>query len=319
MYITRQTHDNCPRPECESLLRALSGLHKRLTTAAFRTSRTVNHRSANPRSHFRADHILADVDHHNLDIHPNPADDPIVSAGPMATAETIASYLQSQGLYAKPQWLESYTSTTRPNTPQAALQKTALFRLLASDFCDTLDTSRPSSALPVGIDDPSLQQRHVHGATIPVQILDIQDIGRSRWSQVELLEQYERGETTKGRELIRLVPDAEDGASGTTTTTTTTAARAEQTASKGPHKLLLQDCRGTKVYGFELASVQGLGLQTSIGCKLLLREPVVARGVVMLEPSRVTVLGGKIEAWDTAWRRARKEALQAGAQASTTG
>lgn len=300
----------------ESLLRALSGLHKRLTTGAFRTPHAVNHRSANPRSHFRAGHKLADVDHHDLDIHTTPPDDLIVSVGDMATAETIASYLQSQGLHAKPQWLESYTSTTRPNTPLAALQKTALFRLLASDFCDTLDTSRPSSTLPVGIDDPSLQQRHVHGATIPVQILDIEDIGRSRWSQVELLEQYERGETTKGRELIRLVPDAEDGTSGTTTTT---AARAEQTASKGPHKLLLQDCRGTKVYGFELATVQGLGLQTSIGCKLLLREPVVARGVIMLEPSRVTVLGGKIEAWDTAWRRARKEALKAGAQASTTG
>ncbi|KAI5293671.1 hypothetical protein KEM55_006900, partial [Ascosphaera atra] len=46
-----------------------------------------------------------------------------------------------------------------------------------------------------------------------------------------------------------------------------------------------------------------------IGMKLVLRDILVARGMALLEPRNVTVLGGKIEAKDKAWREGRKETL----------
>lgn len=80
--------------------------------------------------------------------------------------------------------------------------------------------------------------------------------------------------------------------------------------SAGPHKLLLQDARGTKAYALELRSVQGVDVSLAIGAKLVLTDVSVARGVVMLEPKCVEVLGGKVEAWDRKWREERKKVLK---------
>lgn len=139
---------------------------------------------------------------------------------------------------------------------------------------------------------------------IPVQVLDIEDIGRSRWSQVEAIEAQERGETTKGREVIRVVPEDSNGPPGNT------QAASNDVKSSGPHKLLLQDGKGTKVYGFELTAVNGIVVGMPIGAKLVLRNVAVARGVVMLEPHAVEVLGGKVEAWEKKWRDDRKDKLK---------
>ena len=141
---------------------------------------------------------------------------------------------------------------------------------------------------------------------IAVQVLDIEDIGRSRWSQVEALEAQERGETTKGREVVRVLPaeDGEGGAAGAA------AGAAGGSGSSGPHKLLLQDAKGTKVYGLEMRDVQGVNVSMSIGAKLVLRDFEVARGVILLEPRCVEVLGGKVDAWDRKWREERKKVLK---------
>ena len=127
--------------------------------------------------------------------------------------------------------------------------------------------------------------------------MDIEDIGRSRWSQVEALEAQERGETTKGREVVRVLP-AEDGGEAAAGG----SAAGGQSSSAGPHKLLLQDAKGTKVYGLEVRGIQGVSVGMSIGAKLILRDFEVARGVIMLEPRCVEVLGGKVDAWDRKWR-----------------
>lgn len=142
-----------------------------------------------------------------------------------------------------------------------------------------------------------IKERKLDGA-IPVQVIDVEDVGRSRWSQVEAIESEERGETTKGREIVRVVP-GEQGLSD------------PSEGSCGPHKLLVQDAAGTRVYCFELNAVEGVGLGVSIGSKLLLKSVTVARAVVLLTPEKVTVLGGKIDAWQKAWKEGRKEALKA--------
>lgn len=144
-----------------------------------------------------------------------------------------------------------------------------------------------------------------------MQVLDIEDIGSSRWSQVEAMEAEERGETTKGREIIRVVAD--DPGQGPTGTQAPQQAPQPGRTSSGPHKLLLQDAQGTKVYGIELTSVPKVDLSMPIGAKLVLTDVLVARGVIMMEPRSADVLGGKIEELYKIWKDGRKERLKAAA------
>lgn len=218
---------------------------------------------------------------------------------PNPIAAQITAHLTSKGLTPTNPWLTHFLSTQKPTTPLPALNRTALFRLLASDVTTSL-RSTPISTFPSDILAAEIPERRLPGP-IPVQVLNIEDIGRSRWSQLEAIEAAERGETTKGREVIRVVA-GEDGLS---------EPEAGTEKGGGPHKLLLQDARGMKVYGFEMKPVEGVGLGTTgIGMKMVLRDVVVARGVVLLEPVGVVVLGGKIEGLHRVWKEGRKKALR---------
>lgn len=212
----------------------------------------------------------------------------------------LSTYLASKGLPPTQSWRQTFLPTIRTSTPILALQKTALFRILAADLTTAVH-SMPSSTFSPGISDPAIKDQRLPGP-IAVQVLDIEDIGRSRWSQVEALEAQERGETTKGREVVRVVP--EEGNAGADATGN------GETKSAGPHKLLLQDAKGTKAYGLELRNVTGIDVGLAIGAKVILKDVSVARGVIMLEPRCVEVLGGKVDAWDRKWREERKKVLK---------
>ncbi|KAL9100445.1 MAG: hypothetical protein Q9163_004190 [Psora crenata] len=210
----------------------------------------------------------------------------------------LASQLSHQKhLRPTAEWLTSFLSTQRPTTPMQSLVQTAHFRLLASDITTSLSRD---ACLPLNVSDPQIQERKLSGEII-VQVLGVEDISRSRWEQIEAIEAIERGEATKGREIIRLAaPEDEDGA------------RTGVVRGGGVHKLLLQDAGNTSVYGLELKPVVGVGLGMSIGCKMMIRDAVVARGVVMLEPGSATMLGGKIESLHKAWKEGRKADLKRG-------
>ncbi|KAH0401249.1 hypothetical protein KCU89_g4358, partial [Aureobasidium melanogenum] len=213
----------------------------------------------------------------------------------------VKTFLESKGLSATPAWIESFVSSSRQGTPLPALQKTALFRILASDFTSSIKAT-PTNTLPPNALNPTVKELRVPDS-IPLQVLDIEDIGRSAWSQVEAIEAQERGETTKGREVIRVVPgeEADPVRDGT----------APITKSNGPHKLLLQDAKGTKIYGFEVTDVDGIDLNLGIGAKLILKNMTIARGVILIDPTSTQLLGGKVDVWDKAWRTGRKESLKA--------
>ena len=211
----------------------------------------------------------------------------------------ISRHLHSKFLNPSPEWLNEFLSNTRSNAPLPALKQTALFRLLASDITSSTRPS-PNSVFPQNIHDGSIRERRLTNLFIPVQVLDVEDLSCSRWSQVEALEAAERGETTKGREVIRVVP-GEEGLSGE---------NEGREGGKGQHKLLLQDAKGTRVYGFELSALEGVGLGMNIGAKLVLKDVLVARGVLLMEPGTVTVLGGKIEELHRLWKEGRKQALK---------
>jgi RecQ-mediated genome instability protein 1 len=226
--------------------------------------------------------------------------------------QIAAQILSTKSLSVAPTWLNNFLSssgTAQRNIPPSALAKTAIFRLLASDIKESLSKHR-SCVLPVDTYDPNVQERRLQGS-IPVQVLDIEDIGTSLWSQIEAIERVERGEAIRGREIVRTIAVGEDSeATENGHANNGPAANASGSSGYGPHRLILQDAAGTVTVGVELQRIEGINLEKlAIGAKLLLCNPTVARGMVLLSPSSVTVLGGKIEAWDTPWRQGRKARL----------
>ncbi|KAL7958340.1 hypothetical protein V8C34DRAFT_283082 [Trichoderma compactum] len=209
------------------------------------------------------------------------------------------------------------TLTSRsPPPPIPSLLATAKARLLASDLTNTSGT----------VVDPSMPvfPPDVGSATVPestisqnthVQVLDIENLSLSRWEQVEELEAIERGERTRGRQVIRVTDDEDGEVDGSSSAGQAQASRAGAAASGGAnavHRLVLQDGRGNKVFAVEVKRISGIGIgKTHIGDKILLRAgAVVARGTVLLTPETCTLLGGKIDAWHEAWMEARLARLR---------
>lgn len=227
----------------------------------------------------------------------------------------LQTHLHQKHLPPTQTWLTTFlsTQTRTPTPPLPALKQTATFRLLASEITTAIDTTR-TALLPTDLTSTAHRHRaRVLQGTILVQVLDIEDLTASRWSQIELIEARERGEMTKGREVVRIVEE-EGGSSTTSTTSGMTTAGA---GAGGMHKLLLVDAAGTRVYGFELSPVPGIGLGMGIGAKVLLKDVAVARGVLLLEGRTVEVLGGKVEALQKVWGEGRKERLRGAVQAPT--
>ena len=152
--------------------------------------------------------------------------------------------------------------------------------------------------------DANIEERRLAGS-IAVQVLAVEDMSKSRWEQIEAIEALERGEGTRGREIIRVAAVEDEDSAGTTVQ-----------RGGGPHKLVLQDAAGRRAYGIELRGLEGVGMGMSIGCKVVLKNALVARGVVLLEPATTVVLGGKIEELHKAWKEGRKAELKAAIEAS---
>ena len=238
------------------------------------------------------------------------------SPDPALPTQISTTLLQKYHLPISQPYLTTLLASTRQQPPPfPALLSTAHFRLLNSDFSTSLSTSNPTSLFPLDVGDVNVKERRLQ-ANIPVQVLDIIDIGVSKWAQVEAIERVERGEEVRGREVIRTVAGVTDdddlgGQRGVNAGGAPAVASTKR--SQGPHKLVLQDANKMIVTAFELGDVpkvfigeEGMG----IGCKLVLKSgTLVRRGMVMLQPESVIVLGGKIDSWDKKWREERKKRL----------
>ncbi|MCJ1475205.1 hypothetical protein MMC13_003865 [Lambiella insularis] len=226
----------------------------------------------------------------------------MTNSGSILATQIAAQLKANKSLNPSGPWLETCLSTQRPATPSTALYQTALFRILASDITASLEPIH-SACLPQDVHDVSIRDRRLLGPIV-VQILDVEDLSKSRWEQIEAIEALERGEGTKGREIVRVVVTEEGDGPST-----------GSIKSNGPHKLLLQDTKGVKVYGIELSDIGDISLSMNIGCKLALKSVTMARGVVLMEPTTTTVLGGKIEALHKDWKQNRKAQLKAAIEA----
>ncbi|KAI9049378.1 hypothetical protein LZ554_006412 [Drepanopeziza brunnea f. sp. 'monogermtubi'] len=215
----------------------------------------------------------------------------------------------------------SSSSLTSSSRPLAALTATAKHRLLHTSISTNPSPLQPTSAsLPANISNAAITATALAADTF-VQVLDIQDLGRSRWEQIEALEAERKGETTKGREVIRVVPAEPNGGEASQASSAQAQlpngnANANVNANaKGPFKLLLQDWKGTTAWAFELKKVERIAMPPAlgmgIGCKILLRRGTrVARGTVLLEPACVMVFGGRVESLDGAWKADREQRLR---------
>ncbi|KAI1411971.1 hypothetical protein F5Y13DRAFT_164020 [Hypoxylon sp. FL1857] len=250
-------------------------------------------------------------------------------------AAQIRAGLQSQGLPAPSlAWIQSAMPNRNPLPPLPALVATVKTRLLAADLTNPALFEPRAPSFPPNLSSAEVQETKLD-RDIPVQVLDIDNLSRSKWEQVEELEAIARGEQTRGREIIRLPTgneDEEDGIVSESTPAATQSATgrnaainaniaiAAATSKNATHRLVLQDCKGQKIHGLELKRIERIGIGTlNIGEKMMLKSGTkVARGVVLLEPTTCVVLGGKIDAWQKAWvdgRLARlKEAVGADAR-----
>lgn len=114
--------------------------------------------------------------------------------------------------------------------------------------------------------------------SILVQVLEIFDVSKSAYKRLEILEENDESNIDRMR---RRTVGLETGDSQGFTTTCM-------------HKLVLQDSAGTLIYGIEYRRIAQLSERTELGCKFLLRKTKFHRGVALLEPETVTVLGGSI-------------------------
>ncbi|KAF3941157.1 hypothetical protein ABW19_dt0203542 [Dactylella cylindrospora] len=214
-------------------------------------------------------------------------------------AQISSHILSTKSILPSQSWLTTFLSTQKPNLPFQSLCQTALFRLLASEITTSVQGT-PGGTFPANILDITAPSRTLKGP-IPVQIVGIEDIGHSKLSQLEAIESSERGEKTKGKEIIRIVPGEED----------TDPDNLGLSGVRGPHKLLLEDAKGVRVYGIELKPINGVSIGMNIGSKMVLREVRAARGVLMLEPANTVLVGGKVEELHKKWREERKDKLKA--------
>ncbi|RKF72786.1 RecQ-mediated genome instability protein 1 [Golovinomyces cichoracearum] len=233
------------------------------------------------------------------------------------TLAQVSAFLASQALPAiNSTFLTSIlTGSTRPQLLQA-VAATVKHRLLSSDISDHTSTtpilSPTCSSLPPDINNKNVMSS-VLSLDIFVQVLDVQDISQSKLDQLESLEAERKGETRKGREIIRVVPTVDQEPS-TAATQCLSTQKSMSKQSKGPFRLILQDCKGTKTWALELKKVDKIGLPPimNIGCKMWLKKGCkVARGTLLLEPATVTILGGKVDHIDKAWIAGREKVLRA--------
>jgi RecQ-mediated genome instability protein 1 len=216
-------------------------------------------------------------------------------------------------------FITTLVQSRTPPLPLPSLLATARARILAADLTSSSLLDKPSLAsLPADLANASIKEarlpRDVH-----VQVLDIENLSLSRWEQIEELEAVERGERTRGREVIRIVDEGDGNAQDGGVSQATQQQQQNQRAAgkNASHRLVVQDSQGQKVFALELQRVDKLDTtRVAIGEKILLKAGTsVARGLILLTPQNCVLLGGKVDAWHRAWVDGRLTRLKEAATA----
>ncbi|KYK54748.1 RecQ mediated genome instability protein Rmi1 [Drechmeria coniospora] len=229
-------------------------------------------------------------------------------------------------------FLTSLIAARAPPPPLPSLLATAKARLLACDLSSTASSTLLDrtllAALPIDGAAAAAAAKVTLVRDVHVQVVDVENLSLSRWQQVEALDALERGEGTRGRQVVRLAATT-DGAEGdgngadedatngdvqnhTRRAAQTNAAASATASPNATHRLVLQDHKGTRIFAVELRRIARIGVgKTNMGEKILLRAgTVVSRGIALLTPETCVLLGGKVETWHEAWLRDRLASLR---------
>jgi len=222
--------------------------------------------------------------------------------------------------------LSTYTQsliTRTPNAPHQAQLALLKSQLLNSDYT-TPHLLDPSSvpAFPSALLAPSVPEAKLP-TDVHCQVIDLEDLSRSRWEVIEELERIERGEMNVGRAVVRIDNAGSDNEDhhpgdgvGDQAQPPGQAQGQGQNRQRGrrnvTHRLALQDRTGRRVYALELTRIPRIGVGvTRIGEKILLKRGcTVARGMVLLEPTTCMFLGGQIEGLQKRWVEERLKVLR---------
>ncbi|KAK1779610.1 hypothetical protein QBC45DRAFT_441701 [Copromyces sp. CBS 386.78] len=282
---------------------------------------------------------------------------PLPSLLATARLRLLSSDLSTPGLL-DPQWVAAHTFPASLTRQQAQAQAQAQQQQVTGLGLGLGRGPGAGAGSPKAAKD---KEQQVLDRDVVVQVLDIENLNRSKWEVVEELEAIERGEQTRGRQVIRLPTGPStghseevdgldlgdhgdgDGDGAGATTQQTQAQQAQQTQQtqsaaqqaaaqakkererkNATHKLVVQDCAGQRLFALELCRVDEIGVPqfvsnngktmiggTPIGCKILLKRGTkVARGLLLLEPGSVKVLGGRVDGWGRVWEAGRLERLR---------
>ncbi|EEB07179.1 hypothetical protein SJAG_02262 [Schizosaccharomyces japonicus yFS275] len=147
-----------------------------------------------------------------------------------------------------------------------------------------------------------------HGKTLTgftlVQVVRVEEIGKSIISQIEYLNQWEERKRLKGQQIIRLVHEGNEEEDKDTTDLDDSGVGEAQDALKGAKefksicKVILEDAQGQRFYGLEIKPVHGIWLGMALGTKMLITNARIHRGVCLLTPASTRILGGEIALWN---------------------
>lgn len=217
------------------------------------------------------------------------------------------------------------TTPSSPSLPRLTAQ--AKSQILTSPITapSLLDPSVP--VFPPNLLSPALRDGRL-STDVPVQVVDVEDLSRSRWEQIEELERVERGEGRRGRAIVRVEDEEGDEEAQRATQGPRTQANPNSNQNPTPkakgnttHRLTLQDRAGTAIPALELVRNPRIGLGvTRIGEKIIVkRGAAVARGTVLLEPGTCVFLGGYVEGEEEMWIRERLGRLRGAVGVGGTG
>lgn len=214
----------------------------------------------------------------------------------MNQTTTLSTELSELGVRVQNRWLQSLLdylakkhSTGANTTPQLVMQY-----LVASDI---RESTTSEGAAPYIVSE----QHNVRiENTMLLQIVRVREIGISIVNQLEYLNDLEELKKLKGQKVIRLVHDESGDEEQNDDDGLTEAQDAVQKGSelKKMCRLILEDSNGQRFWGLERKPIKGIQLSTKLGTKLLVKNVLVRRGVLMLDPNNTTILGGSIEEWD---------------------
>ncbi|EMR10884.1 hypothetical protein PNEG_01030 [Pneumocystis murina B123] len=194
-------------------------------------------------------------------------------------AEKVLKFLESKFLYVHLNWVEETLHQIDVSLNDKQLEQQIIQYLLNSDIKKSLTFQ---SCLPADIFDK-------HNQVLPgpycLQIIHVQDIGISIFNQLEYLEQFDESGTIKSYNVIwNNLSDIDDDEILDT----------DKPASKKFCKLLLEDSSGLCVWAIEHKPIKHIHIGINLGTKILLKNILVLRGVLILNPSNITFLGGQI-------------------------